>query len=69
MVKLIKRGTPFSFVFAIYRLLSSNQLREQFISDLEKLFIEYPFALLKHMGFDEDWKYILIEQTKINWCI
>mgnify|MGYP000553451410 CR=1 FL=1 len=59
-------STPFSFVFAIFRLLPNNELRMQFIIDLENLFSNYPFALKRHMGFPENWNDVLISQIKLD---
>lgn len=58
----INTSSPFAYIFAIFRLLSSNQLRIDLINDISKLFKDFPFALEKHMGFPDDWKLILEEQ-------
>ncbi len=58
----INPSSPFAYIFAIFKLLSNNDLRIELKNDLNTLFKEYPFALEKHMGFPSNWKEILEEQ-------
>ena len=52
-------GSPFAYIYALYRLLPNNLLRQSMLKDLELLFLRYPFVKLKHLGFPEDWLAIL----------
>lgn len=63
--KLKKRmatNTPFSFAFAILKLLPTRDLAVNFIKELSEIFTKYPFALEEKMGFPEDWDTLLKEQ-------
>lgn len=61
----INASSPFAYVFAVYRLLSGNELRISIKEELSDLFINHPFALEKHMGFPDNWKTILEEQMPL----
>ena len=55
----ISNTSAFAFVIAITNLLPSEDLRNSFVSSIEKCFIKHPFALKKYVGFPEDWITVL----------
>lgn len=56
---LVSNTSPFAFVIAIHHLLPDDATKQRFIDELEGIYVSHPFALLRHMGFPEDWKDIL----------
>ncbi|MEG1930670.1 MAG: Abi family protein [Anaerovorax sp.] len=52
----------FSFIFAIYQLLSSEKLKKEFINEIQSLFIKFPFSDDSRLGFPKDWDDLLQRQ-------
>ncbi len=55
----INNTSPFAFVIAIYNLLPSDRVKEMMINDLKKCFSDYPFALIEHLGFPDEWESLI----------
>lgn len=55
----IDNTSPFAFVIAIYNLLPSDRVKGMMLKDIKKCLEDYPFALLKHLGFPNTWDEIL----------
>lgn len=55
----VNPSSPFAFVFAIFNLLPSDEVKNMMILDLKTIFAKYPFALPQHMGFPSNWELIL----------
>ncbi len=51
--------SPFAFVIAIYNMLPSERVKSMMKQEIKNCFADYPFALLKHMGFFPDWETLL----------
>ena len=45
----------FAFIYAIYQLLPTEEVKRNIITEINYLFKTYPFALLKHIGFPINW--------------
>jgi len=45
----------FAFIYAIFHLLPAEEIRKNFIVEIENLFRAHPFAMLKHVGFPSNW--------------
>lgn len=55
----IDNTSPFAFVIAIYNLLPSDRVKGMMLQDIKKCLADYPFVLLKHLGFPNNWDEIL----------
>lgn len=55
----INNTSPFAFVIAIYNLLPSDRVKKMMINDLKKCFSDYPFALIEHLGFPDEWESLI----------
>lgn len=62
----VNPSSPFAFVFAIYNLLPSDEIKNTMIVDLKTVFTRYPFALPQHMGFPSNWELILKQRPLIG---
>lgn len=56
----VDNTSPFAFVIAIYNMLPSDRVKNMMMGDLKQCFSDYPFALLKHMGFPTNWESMLV---------
>ncbi|MDR3305917.1 MAG: Abi family protein [Clostridiales Family XIII bacterium] len=50
----------FAFIYAIYNLLPFDTVQEQLVSEIRTIFTAHPFALLRHVGFPDDWERLLL---------
>lgn len=66
MHSAINNMSPFAYIFAIYKLLPTEQDRIQLRKDLKSLFSKFKFADKKYLGFPEDWLHLLEEQTTLD---
>jgi abortive infection bacteriophage resistance protein len=55
----VSKTRTFAFVYAIYNLLPTEDIKCEFLDAIDSVFRDHPFALGKHMGFCSDWKEIL----------
>lgn len=58
---IIDGQSAFAYTYAIYKMQPTKALSESMRKSLQSLFISYPFALKKHVGFPDDWKQILVD--------
>lgn len=59
--KIIDRESPFAYIYAIHKLQPTKDLSKSFREQLKELFIVYPFATPRFLGFPENWFSILEE--------
>lgn len=63
--KILRDKVPcdkvFGYIYAIYHLLVEDEIKSVFIVRLSQLFKSYNKALLKHLGFPDDWKDVIVQ--------
>lgn len=62
---LFDASKPFAFIFAIYKLQPANDMRKNMILDIQSILKKYPFVQERYLGFPEEWKTLLEEQTTL----
>ena len=63
---IIDGRSAFAYAYAIYKMQPTKALSAAMRKALSDIWISYPFALKRHVGFSEDWEQILVdsENTK-----
>ena len=63
---VINPRRAFAYIYAIYKMQPTKALSKSMRESLSSIFVSYPFALGKYVGFPEDWNEILLdsENTK-----
>lgn len=56
-------NTLFGYIYAIYQLLPCEE-RSVFLSDIGQVIENHSYALIKHLGFPDRWKTLIIQGAK-----